>query len=165
MDYLPIQASAVLCKHIFSSSRKMCTKKHNYLSPAMMQRLNFLLKKEWLNFVKGWAASEWQMEYSTQIQCILELDDTHQEEFLSSARSTGSSHQHDTLLKTIAADECDSIPDVPALYSWCFFRLFYNLVYHYLVLTYAMSVQLSLSWFWLLILFSARLIHESKSVF
>jgi hypothetical protein len=36
---------------------------------------------------------------------------------------------------------------------------------HYLVLAYATSVRLSLSWFWLLILFSARLIHESKSMF
>jgi len=83
----------------------------------ILQMLNFLLKKEQLNFVKGWAASEQEMEYSTQIQCTLELDDTHQEEFLSSAGSTGSSHQHDTLLKAIGADECNSIPNVPALYS------------------------------------------------
>lgn len=56
------------------------------------------------------------MEYFTQIQCMLELIDTCQEEILLSAGSIGRSHEHDILLKTMAVDECDNVPDVPALY-------------------------------------------------
>jgi hypothetical protein len=59
MDYLLIQASAVPCEHIFSLSSETCTTKHNRLSPAMieiLQMLKFMLKKEQLNFMKGWVA-------------------------------------------------------------------------------------------------------------
>ncbi|KAG1878841.1 hypothetical protein F4604DRAFT_1923512 [Suillus subluteus] len=49
----------------------LCMKKRNYLSPALMeilQMLKFLLKKERLNFTKGWSASEQEMEYYTQLE-------------------------------------------------------------------------------------------------
>lgn len=82
--------------------------------------LKFMLKKEQLNFMKGWAALEQEMEYHTQIQCSLESDDVHQDKSLLSARSTtNSSHDsmYDDLLKAIVGDECDNIPDVPALFG------------------------------------------------
>jgi hypothetical protein len=49
MDYLPIQASAVPCERVFSSSSKTYTKKRNCISPILMevlQMVKFSLKKE-----------------------------------------------------------------------------------------------------------------------
>ena len=64
MDYLPIQASAVLCERIFSSSAETDTKKRNRINPLLLealQMLKFHLKKERLNFTAGWITSEKQM--------------------------------------------------------------------------------------------------------
>jgi len=64
MDYLPIQASAVPCERIFSSSAETDTKKRNRISPLLMealQMLKFYLKKERLNFTESWVTSESQM--------------------------------------------------------------------------------------------------------
>jgi hypothetical protein len=61
LDYLPIQASAVPCEWVFSSSSKTDTQKQNCLSPMLMEALQiikFILKKDRLNFTKGWAASQ-----------------------------------------------------------------------------------------------------------
>jgi hypothetical protein len=64
MDYLPIQASAVPCEHVFSSSAETDTKRRNCISPLMMevlQMLKFHLKKAHLSFTEGWITSEEQM--------------------------------------------------------------------------------------------------------
>src|ERR1700722_4260332 len=64
MDYLLIQASAVLCEHIFSSSTETDMKKRNCISPLLMEPLQILkshLKKESLNFAGGWAMPESEM--------------------------------------------------------------------------------------------------------
>jgi hypothetical protein len=64
MDYLPIQASAVPCERIFSSSAETDTKKRNRISPLLMealQMLKFHLKKERLNFTESWVTPESQM--------------------------------------------------------------------------------------------------------
>ena len=64
MDYLLIQASAVLCECIFSSSAETDTKKRNRINPLLLealQMLKFHLKKERLNFTTGWITSEKQM--------------------------------------------------------------------------------------------------------
>ena len=61
MDYLPIQASSVLCERVFSSSGETDTKQRNCINPLTMealQMLKFHLKKERLNFTKGWVTSE-----------------------------------------------------------------------------------------------------------
>jgi hAT family C-terminal dimerisation region len=53
MDYLPIQASAVPCERVFSSSAETDTKKRNRIKPELMealQILKFALKKERLTF-------------------------------------------------------------------------------------------------------------------
>jgi hAT family C-terminal dimerisation region len=53
MDYLPIQASAVLCEQVFSSSAETDTKKRNKIRPELMeaiQVLKFALKKSRLDF-------------------------------------------------------------------------------------------------------------------
>ena len=51
IDYLPIQASAVPCERVFSSSAETDTKKQDRISPALMealQILKFSLKKDHL---------------------------------------------------------------------------------------------------------------------
>lgn len=61
MDYLPIQASAVPCERVFSSSAETDTKKRNRISPRLMealQMLKFHLKKERLNFTHGWVTPQ-----------------------------------------------------------------------------------------------------------
>lgn len=61
MDYLPIQASAVPCERVFSSSAETDTKRRNRISPVLMealQMLKFYLKKERLNFTRGWITSQ-----------------------------------------------------------------------------------------------------------
>jgi hypothetical protein len=53
MDYLPIQASAVPCERVFSSSAETDTKKRNRIKPELMealQVLKFALKKTRLDF-------------------------------------------------------------------------------------------------------------------
>ncbi|KIK19412.1 hypothetical protein PISMIDRAFT_43550, partial [Pisolithus microcarpus 441] len=57
LDYLPIQASSVPCECVFSSSSETDMKKHNCITPALMealQMLKFGLKKERLDFTRGW---------------------------------------------------------------------------------------------------------------
>jgi hypothetical protein len=64
MDYLPIQASAVPCECIFSSSAETDTKKRNHNSPLLMEALQmvkFHLKQDRLNFTDAWVTSEKQM--------------------------------------------------------------------------------------------------------
>ena len=64
MDYLPIQALAVPCEHIFSSSAKTDAKRRNRIGPLMMealQMLKFHLKKLHLNFTETWVMPENQM--------------------------------------------------------------------------------------------------------
>jgi hypothetical protein len=53
MDYLPVQASAVPCERVFSSSAETDTKKRNRIKPELMealQVLKFSLKKARLDF-------------------------------------------------------------------------------------------------------------------
>src|SRR5258707_7196918 len=64
MDYLPIQASSVPCKRVFSPSTVMDTKWRNHINPDLMevlQVLKFQLKKERLDFMAGWSTEEKQM--------------------------------------------------------------------------------------------------------
>jgi hypothetical protein len=64
MDYLPIQATSMPCEHVFLSAKETDTAKRNWISPALMealQLLKFSLKKEWLNFIKGWSTPETAM--------------------------------------------------------------------------------------------------------
>ena len=64
MDYLPVQVTSVPCEHIFSSSGETDTKRRSCINPLTMealQMLKFHLKKERLDFAKGWMTSEKQM--------------------------------------------------------------------------------------------------------
>jgi len=114
MDYLPIQASAVPCERVFSSSSETDTKKHNRISPVLMEALQvvkFLVKKERLNFMEGWAASQKAMEYKV----LGEGDEANTPLTFSSSGMTGD--VYDTLLRAIAEEECDDIDDVPITYD------------------------------------------------
>lgn len=64
MDYLPIQATAVPCEWIFSSSAETDTKRRNRISPPLMEALQmqkFRFKKERLDFTHGWMTQEKQL--------------------------------------------------------------------------------------------------------
>jgi hypothetical protein len=61
MDYLPVQATSVPCERVFSSAKDTDTAKRNRISPVLMEALQMLkysLKKERLNFMKGWSTSD-----------------------------------------------------------------------------------------------------------
>jgi hypothetical protein len=114
MDYLPIQASAVPCEQVFSSSSETDTKKHNCMSPILMEALQvvkFLLKKEQLNFIKGWAASQKDMEYDM----LGEGGKTNNMLTISSNELTGD--VCDTLLRAITVEEYVDIDDTPTTYD------------------------------------------------
>lgn len=115
MDYLPIQASAVPCERVFSSSSETYTKKCNCISPVLMEALQmvkFSVKKERLNFTRGWAASQWAMESEM-------VSDNGSDELLApvSSGTTGDSHAYDAVLKAIAEHECDDIDDQVDIYD------------------------------------------------
>ena len=73
MDYLPIQASSVPSERVFSSSTETDTKKRNRIHPILMealQMLKFALKKERLNFMRGWSASESSMREQDPVESV-----------------------------------------------------------------------------------------------
>jgi hypothetical protein len=94
MDYLPVQASSVPCEQVFSSSSETDTKKRNRIAPVLMEALQivkFLLKKERLNFTRGWAASQKEMEF----QMISgDSDDDDECPLPDNISITGDSHVH-----------------------------------------------------------------------
>ncbi|KAG1894083.1 uncharacterized protein F5891DRAFT_1195634 [Suillus fuscotomentosus] len=106
-------------RHIFSSSGDTFTKKHNYLSPHLMEALQvvkFALKKERLHFTKGWAVSQRDMEYN--LMCV--IGSASREDLLASggdlltsaiSGTTSGSHDHEALLRVIVEDKCDDVPD------------------------------------------------------
>ena len=92
MDYLPIQASSVPCKRVFSSSAETDTKRRNRINPDLieaLQVLKFQLKKERLNFMAGWSTEEKQM-----------VDDNLEENLLETLLE-GSSDDWDSVMKKI----------------------------------------------------------------
>jgi hypothetical protein len=115
MDYLLIQASAVPCERVFSSSSETITKKWNRICPMLMEALQvvkFPLKKEQLNFTKGWAASQKEMEF----QILLNESDSD-DECPDTCSVTDDSHAHDALLKAIAECKCENIDDTATIYA------------------------------------------------
>jgi len=64
MDILPVQVSAVLCECVFSSSAETDTKKHNWISPFLMealQMLKFTMRQNQFHFMQGWITSQKDM--------------------------------------------------------------------------------------------------------
>jgi len=105
MDYLPIQASAVPCERVFSSSGETDTERRNRISPAFMeilQMLKFDRKKERLNFTRGWATSQKEL-----------LDDEPDESNIQNAPPQHFSLNH--ILSVITREEGDGIADAVVL--------------------------------------------------
>lgn len=97
MDYLPIQASAVPCERVFSSSAETDTKRRNRTSPLVMeslQMLKFHLKKERLNFTANWMTVEKQM-----------VDDDPDSDLLRALIEGDFQNGLDRILQTISNDE------------------------------------------------------------
>ncbi|KIK14138.1 hypothetical protein PISMIDRAFT_117578 [Pisolithus microcarpus 441] len=113
MDYLPIQASSVPHEHIFSSSSGTTTKCQNCISPILMealQMLKFFLKKECLDFSKGWAVLQKDMLVDEDDDDLLAaiVDKNASEDSLAQAV--------DIIISTIAGDEGDETEDVPLIF-------------------------------------------------
>jgi len=105
MDYLPIQASAVPCERVFSSSGETDTERRNRISPAFMEILEMLKfdrKKERLNFTRGWATSQKEL-----------LDDEPDESNIQNAPPQHFSLNH--ILSVITREEGDGIADAVVL--------------------------------------------------
>jgi hAT family C-terminal dimerisation region len=97
MDYLPIQASAVPCERIFSSSAETDMKKRNRISPLLMealQMLKFYLKKDRLNFTAAWMTVEQQM-----------TEDDPDEDLLSALFQDNFQDSLDIVIRSINNDE------------------------------------------------------------
>lgn len=86
-----------------------------------LQMYKFALKKERLDFTKGWASSEKDMIY--EALCTPNADSVDSLAFdpeagdgLRSIADKADSSSYDTILHTIAMDECDNIPDIATVY-------------------------------------------------
>lgn len=62
LDILPIQASAVPCERVFSSSKETCTARRSHIDPDLMEALQLLKyhvrKGESLSFTEGLGRNE-----------------------------------------------------------------------------------------------------------
>ena len=97
MDYLPIPASAVPCKRVFSSSAETDTKKRNRVSPLLMEALQmvkFHLKKEHLNFTKTWMTDQKEM-----------MEDELEEDLLDKLLKDNSDDAMDNAIQSINASK------------------------------------------------------------
>ncbi|KIK29766.1 hypothetical protein PISMIDRAFT_88716 [Pisolithus microcarpus 441] len=113
MDYLPIQASSVPCERVFSSSSETTTKRRNHISPILMealQMLKFFLKKERLDFSKGWGVLQKDMLVDEDDDDLLAaiVDKNASEDSLAQAV--------DIIIGAIAGDEGDETDDVPLIF-------------------------------------------------
>lgn len=61
LDILPVQASAVPCERVFSSSKETCTLRRNRISSSLLEALQVLkysFKQDRLDFMAGHLARE-----------------------------------------------------------------------------------------------------------
>jgi cytochrome P450 len=96
MDYLPIQATAVPCERVFSSSAETDTKQRNRIHPDLMEVLQmqkFLLKKACLNVMDAWIMAEKEM-----------LEDEPEHDLLSTLLEGNIQDKLDQVMKAIAYD-------------------------------------------------------------
>ena len=87
LDYLPVQASAVPSEWVFSSSGETDTSWRNRIKPILMEALQtvkYSLKRDCLNFTKGWITSEELMllQPSVDTDLLGDISGAHREEVL-----------------------------------------------------------------------------------
>ena len=100
LDYLPIQASAVPCKRVFSSSAETDTKRRNRIHPVLMEALQmvkFSLKNDRLNFTEGLITSECDM-----------VDDVPEVDLLQVLLEKDSAAGIDTVIAALGQDDEDT---------------------------------------------------------
>ncbi|KAJ6463696.1 hypothetical protein C8R47DRAFT_992438, partial [Mycena vitilis] len=82
LDVLPVQASAVPCERVFSSSKETDALRRGNLSPAvmeMLQILKFIYRKGRISFVDGLVATEEELS-------VIDVDPGVLEELLATGR-------------------------------------------------------------------------------
>ncbi|KAJ6459696.1 hypothetical protein C8R47DRAFT_994500, partial [Mycena vitilis] len=82
LDVLPVQASAVPCERVFSSSKETDALRRGDLSPAvmeMLQILKFIYRKGRISFVDDLVATEEELS-------VIDVDPTVLEELLATGR-------------------------------------------------------------------------------
>ena len=71
LDILPIQASAVPCERVFSSSKETCESRRSRIEPTLMEALQILKyhvrQGESLDFTKGLSQAEEEKEIETEM--------------------------------------------------------------------------------------------------
>jgi hypothetical protein len=110
MDYLLIQASSVPCERVFSSSAETDTKKHNQISPTLMEALQMLK----YNFRKH------QLTFSNACldQCNLLEDDPDESELSTAVHSLSQDDAVDAIVGRTIREEGDHILADVALFDF-----------------------------------------------
>jgi hAT family C-terminal dimerisation region len=106
MDYLPIQASAVPCERVFSSSAETDTKRRNRISPTLMEALQMLkydFRKRRLNFTEG---------LRSNARTLLEDEPDEPEDPHNAAAALREDDLVDRVLANINQEEGCQIPEV-----------------------------------------------------
>jgi hypothetical protein len=71
LDYLPIQASAVPCERVFSSSAETDTKRRNRIKPVLMEALQIIKyrkRKERMNLMSDWTETMEKVKMDEKMQ-------------------------------------------------------------------------------------------------
>lgn len=82
LDVLPVQASAVPCERVFSSSKETDALRRGNLSPTvieMLQILKFIYRNGRIDFTEGWIATEEELS-------VIDVDPQILEELLAAGR-------------------------------------------------------------------------------
>jgi len=101
LDVLPVQASAVPCERVFSSSKETCVLRRSLLSAGMLevlQVLKHLYKGERLDFTLYWIAKEddYSIEKATEAAINELVSSTKCEELLDLLRSMDNDRRQKT---------------------------------------------------------------------
>ncbi|KAJ6576094.1 hypothetical protein DFH09DRAFT_915057, partial [Mycena vulgaris] len=82
LDVLPVQASAVPCEQVFSSSKETDALRRGNISPTvmeMLQILKFIYRNGRMTFTQGWVATEGELS-------VIDVDPGVVEELLTTGK-------------------------------------------------------------------------------
>ena len=148
MDYLLIQASTVPCKCVFSSSAETDTKKHNHISPTLMealQMLKFWLKKDWLHFTWQWKTLQKDIVHDEDtedtLSCLVVAEGNLNDAMVQAIDAIASA-EGNTLQEHVELFQIWSIASLHHLRSWSFREELACVITSYSSLTYVIFTAL-----------------------